>query len=261
MCRLVVVDSEELNEKGAKMEVGVVDAWKRFHITWQRTRAFHVKYGRYPTEEECKNGLKTTATALVLSPAREYWTSMDSCDGKYEISNWGRVRNVNTRNTLTLFAIKGHYDGASVYVRIKKGKVNVMKEVLKHFGGYDKTKGVTLIDATKPPTLDNIALVIRTHKMKPKEPEKAIQATQDDWLAMGQRIKVYTNRWGRLIRNCGCEKTEIEQSMLCNIMEHWNGAEPSEKQLKRAMNEAIDSTRFSRGVSADTLVIGKNYNI
>lgn len=69
--------------------VALYKAHTDYGIPTKDCNLFYRRFGRLPTQEECKNGLKTIAEPQKLTITREYWTALDGYAGRYEISNWG----------------------------------------------------------------------------------------------------------------------------------------------------------------------------
>lgn len=207
------------------MEIGIIEGQKRFGYQYKDIRAFKAKYGRLPTEQECNDGLKTNAAELHLSSAREYWTEIDGFNGKYEISNWGRVRNADTKSIMALLKKHKNIYYCAIKLDGKPKQINVMKEVLKHFGGHEEVpfQSVQLIDTEKPPTIDNIKVDWKPkqeRKRKNKETIKLKEPTQDDWLKMAITIKNYTKRYAAYFAKAQFGTDEVQNEMLCLIMEN-----------------------------------------
>lgn len=256
---------------GKKKELTCTEAVQRYHCKRKDVWGFTQTYGRMPTREECENGLKTKAMRLKLSKTREYWTELDGFCGLYEISNWGRIRSTQTHRLAKLLSInevrgrnKGNYGGAKVYCSItvkKKTKViNVMKEVLRHFGGYDGVHEVALIDSQKPPTIDNIRLTERRRSQCENNQKSNKKLTSNDWLILGQAIKLFTNEHIGLYSTAGVEQADIEHEMLCQIAESWDGQELTKEQLKDAETKAIlKNEKSKKEITIERFCVGTNF--
>lgn len=166
-----------------------------------------------------------------MNNEREYWTTLDGTNGYYEISNWGRVRNANTKRIKKISQIfKNGHPIAIFYVKTERkfgGSYRYLaNEVYKHFSKYPcRTKKfmVKHVDGDWMNCRIN-NLIVKPHVVI--APPLEIEKLYEEKCYSTVKSVVYGHYYKKLPKNSGFDYDDFIQEAMLDVWKYLADYDP-----------------------------------